>query len=327
MPNALIFGVTGQDGAYLARLLLEKGYVVSGAHRRGRETQTAGLCELGIADALQLLSVDYHNENEMTSLIESVAPDEIYNLAAQSSVAQSFQIPVETSLINGVFVARLLEIVRQKAPQARFFQASSSEIFGAVDNSLLCESTPLRPRNPYGTSKAYAHHLVRNYREAFGLHASCGILFTHESPLRGPQFVSRKVTLAVARIKNGLQDELVLGNTDVSRAWGFAGEYVEAMWRMLQQTHATDFVIATEQVRTLRTWVALAFETVGLEAEKYLRTDAQLLRPNDSFVMRPDSSKAQQMLGWKAQLKAEELVKMMVEADMRRVVESRCEIQ
>ena len=242
MPNALIFGVTGQDGAYLARLLLKKGYTVTGTHQHERQPQIEGLQELGISEQVHLLPMNYDDDVELSRLIETAAPDEIYNLTAQSSVAQSFKSPVETGLINGVFVARLLEILRQKAPQTRFFQASSSEMFGATNDALLSEDTPIQPRNPYGTSKAYAHFIVRNYREAFGLHASCGILFTHESPLRGEQFVSRKITLAATRIKLGLQNELVLGNTDVSRDWGYAGDYVEAMWRMLQQDKPDDYI-------------------------------------------------------------------------------------
>lgn len=319
MPNALIFGVTGQDGAYLARFLLEKGYVVTGVHQQGREAQLEGLRELGIADRVQLSPLDFDNDRELHTLLENTAPDEIYNLAAQSSVAESFRTPVETGLINGIFVARLLEMLRQRATQIRFFQASSSEIFGSHKGELLREETPLRPLNPYGTAKAYAHHLVRNYREAFGLHVNCGILFTHESPLRGPQFVTRKITLAVARIKRGLQTELVLGNTDISRDWGYAGDYVEAMWAMLQQDQPDDYIIATGQLHSLGEWTKLAFQFVGLDADDFIRSDEQFKRPVDSSLMRADPTKARTGLGWTAKMKFEDLVKTMVEADLQRL--------
>ena len=319
MSNAIIFGVTGQDGAYLARLLLQKGYSVTGVHPQNRAPQLEGLKEFGIAEKVKLRPLDFENDSALNKIIEDAAPDEIYNLAAQSSVAQSFKKPVETAVINGIFVTRVLEVMRQKAPQTRFFQASSSEIFGAADDVLLNENTPPRPRNPYGTSKAFAHFMVRNYREAFGLHASCGILFTHESPLRGEQFVSRKITLAAARIKLGLQDELVLGNTDVSRDWGFAGDYVEAMWRMLQQAQPDDFIIASGQVHALQDWVNFAFEFVGLDARNYVRSDDQFRRPVEAFTMRANVSKAKNRLGWTAQMPFEKLVKTMVEADLQRL--------
>lgn len=318
MPSALIFGVTSQDGAYLSRLLLQKGYAVTGTHRQDREPNLQGLIELGIGEQVRLIALDYDDEKSLSRVVEAAAPDEIYNLAAQSSVAESFRAPVLTSRANGLLVAQILETLRQAAPQARFFQASSSEIFGASGDVLLSEETPLRPRNPYGSAKAYAHHLVRNYREAFGCHASSGILFTHESPLRGTQFVTRKVTMAVARIKIGLQSELLLGNTDVQRDWGFAGDYAQAMWLMLQQEQPDDYIIATGHLTALREWVAAAFQCVGLDAEQFVRTDTQLLRPSDTLAMRADPSKAERVLGWKAQVGFEELVQMMVKADLER---------
>ena len=318
MPGALIFGVTSQDGAYLSRLLLEKGYSVVGTHRQGREPNLQGLVELGVNDQVRLLPLDYEDDKAIGRAIKAAAPDEIYNLAAQSSVAESFRTPAATGCANGLLVARLLEIMRQTTPQARFFQASSSEIFGAMGDCSLTEDTPLQPRNPYGSAKAYAHHLVRNYREAFGCHAGCGILFSHESPLRGKQFVTRKMTMAVARIKLGLQSELLLGNTDVQRDWGFAGDYVHAMWLMLQQEKPDDYIVATGQMRALREWIDLAFECVGLQAEQFVRCDDNLLRPAETLVMRANPGKAERVLGWKAQVGFEELIQMMVEADLER---------
>lgn len=318
MPSALIFGVTGQDGAYLSRLLLEKGYAVTGTHRRGHDPNFQGLTELGIKEQVRLLPLDYEDDRALAHVLEEFAPDEIYNLAAQSSVGESFRAPVETARANGLWVAWLLETLRQTTPQTRFFQASSSEIFGARGDVVLTEETAIHPRNPYGSSKAYAHHLVQNYREAFSCHASCGILFTHESPLRGTQFVTRKITMAVARIKLGLQSELLLGNTDVQRDWGFAGDYAGAMWLMLQQEQPDDYILATGQVRSLREWIDLAFRCVGLEAGQFVRYDEQLLRPTETLVMSADAGKAERVLGWKAQVGFEELVRMMVEADLER---------
>ena len=318
MPGALIFGVTSQDGAYLSRLLLEKGYAVTGTHRQGREPNLQGLRELGIHERVNLLALDYDDDNAITRAMEAAAPDEIYNLAAQSSVAESFRVPVVTSRANGLLVARMLETLRQVAPQARFFQASSSEIFGATGDCLLTEETPLAPRNPYGCAKAYAHHLVRNYREAYGIHAGCGILFSHESPLRGTQFVTRKISMAVARIKLGLQSELLLGNTDVQRDWGFAGDYADAMWLMLQQEKPDDYILATGHVHALGEWIELAFECVSLRAAQFVRSETALLRPTDTLVMRANPGKAEHVLGWKAQASFEDLVQMMVEADLKR---------
>jgi GDPmannose 4,6-dehydratase len=319
MPNALIFGITGQDGAYLARFLLDKGYAVTGTHRADMAPQLDGLKELNVLGTVRLMPTNYDDDQLLVAAMEASAPDEIYNLAAQSSVAGSFKAPVETGLVNGIFVGRVLETMRQVAPQARFFQASSSEIFGATDDVLLDENTPMRPRSPYGTAKAYAHHLVRNYRDAFSCHASCGILFTHESPLRGSQFVSRKITLAVARIKLGLQDELLLGNTDVHRDWGYAGDYVDAMWRMLQQDEPGDFIVATGCLHALKEWVHSAFDYAGLDAGQYVRSDAQFMRPIETLAMRADPSKAARVLGWTAQMPFETLVKTMVEADIQRL--------
>lgn len=319
MPNALIFGATGQDGAYLARLLLEKGYAVTGVHPQNRAPQTEGLHYLKIAEQVKLVSFDFESDQQLTEIIEAAAPDEIYNLAAQSSVAESFVKPVETGLVNGIFLVRLLEAIRKVKPDARLFQASSAEIFGAADGQILNEETPLRPSNPYGTAKAYAHHMVRNYREAFGLHAGCGILFTHESPLRGAQFVSRKITLAAARIKLGLQTELVLGNTDVSRDWGYAVDFVESMWLMLQQPQGDDFIIATGHQHSLYEWAEQAFQCAGLRAQDYVRSDEQFKRPVDSLMMRADPSKARRVLGWTAKMSFEKLVEIMVEADLQRL--------
>lgn len=318
MRQALIFGVTGQDGSYLAQLLLNKGYRVVGARPLAATTNLANLAELGIAERVEFSPVDYADSVALTTLFSAVRPDEIYNLAAQSSVARSFEEPVQTGEIDGLFVARILQAMREAAPQARFFQASSGEIFGAQSGTLT-EKAPLQPRNPYGIAKAYAHWMTGNFRQSFNLHASNGVLFNHESPLRGEQFVTRKITMAVARIKHGLQDSLSLGNIDVERDWGYAEEYVEVMWRMLQQDTPDDFIIATGKLRRLRDWLEIAFATVGLKHEDYVQLDASLLRPTETLVMHADPSKAERELGWKAQVSLEELIARMVEADLRRV--------
>jgi GDPmannose 4,6-dehydratase len=318
MRHAVIFGVTGQDGSYLARFLLDKGYRVFGARPTTSPTNSANLAELGIAECVEFIPVDYSDSGAIKALLSAVAPDEIYNLAAQSSVARSFDEPVQTGEIDGLFVTRLLQAIREAAPQARFFQASSSEIFGAQSGTLT-EEAPLQPRNPYGIAKAYAHWMTGSFRQSFAVHASSGILFNHESPLRGPQFVTRKITMAVARIKYGLQDSLTLGNVEVERDWGYAGEYVEAMWRMLQQDAPGDFIIATGKLRRLREWLEIAFAAANLNHEEYVRLDTALLRPTETLAMQADPSKAERELGWRAQVSLEELIARMVEADLRRV--------
>lgn len=316
MPNALIFGITGQDGAYLARLLLDKNYRVFGAHRIG-DCDTTNLRALGAQSGVQLLPFDFA-EGSALDILEIASPDEVYNLAAQSSVAESFKVPVETGQVNGLFVARLLHALRESRPTARFFQASSSEIFGA-QSGVLSEESPLRPCNPYGCAKAYAHSMTTVYREAFGLHAGNGILFNHESPLRAPHFVTRKITLAVAKIKHGQQRELRLGNLEVERDWGFAGDYVQAMWHMLQQPQAGDYIIATGQLRRLRDWVDCAFACAGLDSRDFVSVDAAFLRPTDVVAIAADVSKTASQLDWRAQTEFENLIAMMVEADLRRV--------
>lgn len=319
MPNALIFGVTGQDGAYLSRFLLGKEYRVIGVTRDAGMEQTTGLDTLGVRDQVEMRTVDFGDEVALRRLIYDAAPDEIYNLAAQSSVARSFEAPVETGEINGQFVVRLLQAVRHARPLARLFQASSSEIFDAMPGGLLNENSPLRPRHPYGIAKAYAHQSVGCFRESFGLRAGCGILFNHESPLRGTQFATGKIVQAVARIKFGLQDSLELGNMDSQRDWGFAGDYVEAMWLMLQQEAPGDYVIATGELHSLREFVDKAFAVAGLESAKYVRQDASLLRPVDTPAMRADPSRIAIELDWRARVKFDELVQMMVNAELERV--------
>ena len=321
MPTALIFGITGQDGAYLARLLLDKNYRVFGVHRAGHggPDQLQSLRATGADSHVELLPFDHVGGN-FDEIVALTAPDEVYNLAAQSSVAQSFQMPVVTGQANGLFVAALLAALRDVRPDAKFFQASSAEIFG-VQGGLLSEESPLRPCNPYGCAKAYAHWMTANYRDAFGMHAGNGILFNHESPLRAAHFVTRKITLAVAKIKRGQQRELRLGNLDVERDWGFAGDYVEAMWLMLQQPQAGDFIVATGKLRRLRDWVEAAFVSVGLDSRDFVTTDEAFMRPTDAAAVAADTSKAAQALGWRSRVQFEELVAMMVEADLRRVAD------
>ncbi len=315
MPTALIFGITGQDGAYLARLLLDKNYRVFGVHRAG-DCDAANLHSIG-AESVQLLPFDFVG-GSVEEILGLAAPDEVYNLAAQSSVAASFKVPVETGQVNGLFVARLLQALREVKPDARFFQASSAEIFGA-QSGVLSEESALRPCNPYGCAKAYAHSMTTVYREAFGLHAGNGILFNHESPLRAAHFVTRKITLAVAKIKHGQQRELRLGNLEVERDWGFAGDYVQAMWLMLQQAQPADYIIATGKVRRLRDWVDCAFTSAGLDSREFVTVDPAFVRPTDAGTVSADVSKATSQLDWRAQVQFEALLAMMVEADLRRV--------
>ena len=316
MPTALIFGITGQDGAYLARLLLDKNYRVFGAYRPG-DCDVANLRSTGADADVQLLPFDFIG-GSAEEILSTTAPDEIYNLAAQSSVAVSFKSPVETGGVNGVFVAKLLHALRETRPETRFFQASSAEIFGA-QTGVLSEVSALHPRNPYGCAKAYAHSMTTVYREAFGLHAGNGILFNHESPLRPAHFVTRKITLAVAKIKHGQQRELRLGNLEVERDWGFAGDYVQAMWLMLQQSQADDYIIASGKLRRLRDWVDCAFRCAGLDSHDFVTIDPAFVRPTDAASVAADVGKAASRLNWRAQMEFENLIAMMVEADLRRV--------
>jgi GDPmannose 4,6-dehydratase len=317
--NALITGITGQDGAYLAKLLLDKGYKVFGLHAR-RSTDTLWrLRYLGIADDVTLLDGDLTDLSAQIRAMQTSAADEVYNLGAQSFVATSWQQPVLTANVTGVGALNVLEAIRIVNPKARYYQASTSEMFGLIQESVQSETTPFYPRSPYGVAKLYAHWMTINYRESFNLHASSGILFNHESPLRGIEFVTRKVTDAVARIKQGKQKELRLGNIDAKRDWGFAGDYVEAMWLMLQQETPDDYVVATGRTTTVRDMCRIAFAHVGLNHEDHVVIDPKFYRPAEVEVLLGNPAKAQAKLGWSARTDLEALITMMVDADMARV--------
>lgn len=317
--SALITGITGQDGAYLAQLLLGKGYRVVGlTPRRGSDT----LWRLRELDVLQRIQVAYGDVTDMGSVLAVMArcePDEVYNLAAQSFVGASWDQPIHTTDVNGVGAVNMLEGIRRYHPKARFYQASTSEMFGKAQVPKQNEATRFHPRSPYGVSKLYAHWMTINYRESFGVHASSGILFNHESPLRGIEFVTRKVTDGVARIKLGLADRIQLGNLDASRDWGYAADYVEAMWLMLQQSEPDDYVIATGVTTTIRDMCRLAFTQVGLDWQAHVTVDPGLFRPAEVDFLQGDASKAHERLGWRPTTNLSELMRMMVDADMRRL--------
>jgi GDPmannose 4,6-dehydratase len=317
VARALITGITGQDGSYLAELLLDKGYEVWGVVRRA-STESYERIE-HLRDRLRFVQADLLDQPSLTAALQAAEPDEVYNLAAQSFVPTSWTQPVLTAEFTAVGVTRLLEAIRQVDPSIRFYQASSSEMYGRVLETPQSETTPFYPRSPYGVAKAYGHYITVNYRESYDLFACSGILFNHESPRRGLEFVTRKVTDGVARIKLGLADELVLGNLDARRDWGFAGDYVDAMWRMLQQDVADDYVVATGETNTVERLVALAFEHAGLDRDEHVRTDPSLIRPAevDLLVGRPD--KARERLGWEPTVDFEGLVRMMVDADLERL--------
>ncbi len=317
--NALITGITGQDGAYLAKLLLDKGYKVFGLHAR-RSTDTLWrLRYLGISDDVTLLDGDLTDLSAQIRAMQTSAADEVYNLGAQSFVATSWQQPVLTANVTGVGALNVLEAIRIVNPKARYYQASTSEMFGLIQEAMQSETTPFYPRSPYGVAKLYAHWMTINYRESFNLHASSGILFNHESPLRGIEFVTRKVTDAVARIKLGKQKELRLGNIDAKRDWGFAGDYVEAMWLMLQQDTPDDYVVATGRTTTVRDMCRIAFAHVGLNHDDHVVIDPKFYRPAEVEVLLGNPAKAKAKLGWSARTDLETLITMMVDADMARV--------
>ncbi len=316
--TALITGITGQDGAYLAELLLGRGYRVVGAFRRASTVNTARLDALGITKSVELVPFDLTDHGNMRRVIDAVAPEEVYNLAAQSFVGVSFEQPVTTGEITGVGAVRLLEAIREANPEIRFYQASTSEMFGKARETPQSETTPFHPRSPYAASKLYAHWTTVNYREAYGMHASSGILFNHESQLRGAEFVTRKISLAAARIKYGLQKELKLGNLDARRDWGYAREYVEAMWLMLQQPEPGDYVVATGETHSVREFVEVTFEVAGLDWERYVVIDPTFLRPAEVDLLMGDPTKAKENLGWEPRTTFGELVALMVEADLRR---------
>jgi len=320
MPTALITGVTGQDGAYLSQLLLEKGYRVVGLLRRSASSDVIGerLRWLGILDKIELHDGNLSDLSSLIRAMEAIRPEEVYNLAAQSFVAASWQQPLLTGAVTGLGAANMLEAVRIAAPAARFYQASSSEMFGLIQEPRQSERTPFYPRSPYAAAKLYAHWMTVNYRESFGLHASSGILFNHESPLRGIEFVTRKVTDGVARIKLGLADTLSLGNLDAKRDWGHARDYVRAMWLMLQQDKADDYVIATGETHSIRALCELAFGHAGLHWQDHVRVAEGLKRPAEVDVLLGDASKARERLGWVAEIALPALVAEMVEADLAR---------
>jgi GDPmannose 4,6-dehydratase len=315
--TALITGITGQDGSYLAELLLEQGYRVVGAVRRASTTNYWRIEHL--LDRIALKQADLLDQLSLIRVIDDVKPDEVYNLAAMSFVPASWDQPLLTGEFNAQGVTRVLEAVRQVNPRIRLYQASSSEMYGKVREVPQTELTPFYPRSPYGVSKVYAHYITVNYRESYDLFAVSGILFNHESPRRGLEFVTRKVTDGVARIKLGVADALSLGNLDAKRDWGFAGDYVRAMWLMLQQDRADDYVIATGESHSVRELVEVAFDHVGLDWQKYVRLDPRFLRPAEVDHLIGDSSKGQKALGWKPEVDFAGLVKMMVDADMARI--------
>jgi GDPmannose 4,6-dehydratase len=317
--SALITGITGQDGAYLAKLLLGKGYRVFGVLARRSSDTRWRLRHLGIADDVTLIDGDLVDMTSILRALEISAADELYNLGAQSFVATSWRQPLLTAGVTGIGALHALEAIRIHDSKVRFYQASTSEMFGLIQAEWQDESTPFYPRSPYGVAKLFAHWSTVNYRESFGLHASSGILFNHESPLRGIEFVTRKVTDGVARIKLGKASELRLGNIDAKRDWGFAGDYVEAMWLMLQQERPDDYVIATGVTTTVRDMCRIAFEHVGLDATKHVVVDPQFLRPAEVDVLRGNPAKARERLGWSTKTSLHELIAMMVDADLKRV--------
>jgi GDPmannose 4,6-dehydratase len=317
MPTALITGITGQDGSYLAELLLGKGYQVVGMVRRS-STETMERLE-HIQDDLLITQGDLHDQSSMVAMIEEFKPDEVYNLAAQSFVPTSWNQPLLTGEVTGLGVTRLLEAIRLVNSKIKFYQASSSEMFGKVVEVPQKESTPLYPRSPYGVAKVYGHWITINYRESFDMFATSGILFNHESPRRGLEFVTRKISHMVARIKLGQAKELRLGNLESQRDWGFAGDYVEAMWMMLQHTHADNFVIGTGKTHSVREFCELAFGHVGLNYEDYVVQDPRFYRPAEVDLLISDPTKASKELGWTAKTSFKELVEMMVEADLQKL--------
>ena len=320
MPTALITGVTGQDGAYLAQLLLGKGYRVVGLLRRSASSDVIGerLRWLGILDHVEMVDGNLIDISSLIRVLRDVQPDEVYNLAAQSFVAASWQQPLLTGSVTALGAGNVLEAVRLMRPEAKFYQASSSEMFGLIQEPRQSERTPFYPRSPYGVAKLYAHWMTVNYRESFGLHASSGILFNHESPLRGIEFVTRKVTDGVARIKLGLADHLSLGNLDAKRDWGHARDYVRAMHLMLQQEKPDDYVIATGLTHSIRELCQIAFSHVGLNYEDKVRVDPRYMRPAEVEVLLGDASKAKQSFGWSPAVSLDEMVVEMVEADLAR---------
>ncbi len=317
MPRALITGITGQDGSYLAEFLLEKGYEVVGVVRR---TSHDSYERIGhFLDRITVTPADLLDQHSLTSVIRDVTPDEIYNLAAQSFVPTSWSQPVLTGEFTALGVTRILEAIRLAHPEARFYQASSSEMFGNAVETPQRERTPFYPRSPYGVAKVYGHWITVNYRESYGLYAVSGILFNHESPRRGLEFVTRRISDGVARVKLGLVQDLTLGNLDARRDWGYAGDYVDAMWRMLQQDAAEDYVVGTGETHSVREFVQLAFAHVGLDWEQYVKVDPALLRPAEVEILQADPTKVREQLGWRPVVDFKSLIAMMVDSDLERL--------
>lgn len=333
--TALVTGISGQDGAYLARLLIDKGYKVYGTYRRSSTPNFWRLEELGIKDRVNLICMELTDETNIQNVVRETKPDEFYNLAAQSFVQTSFTQPIYTGEVNGLSVAKILESLRAFSPETRFYQASTSELFGKVQTTPQNEKTPFYPRSPYGVAKLYAHWMTNNFREAYNLFACAGILFNHESPLRGPEFVTRKVTMGFANMKAGKGAALELGNLDAKRDWGFAGDYVKGMWLMLQQEKPDEFVLATGVTTTIRRFVELAAQAVGMDLEwqgegvkeigvdkktgkTCVRVNPQFFRPAEVELLLGDASKAKEKLGWQPETNLEALVRMMIEFDLKR---------
>ncbi|MBF0478511.1 MAG: GDP-mannose 4,6-dehydratase [Candidatus Omnitrophica bacterium] len=322
--KALITGITGQDGSYLGEFLLDKGYEVYGLIRRASTFNTVRIDHLyqdphEKAVRLRLIYGDLNDASSLNQIIKTVKPDEIYNLAAQSHVRVSFDIPEYTGEITGLGTTRLLEAIRETGIKTKFYQASSSEMFGNASKKAQNENTPFYPRSPYAAAKVYSYWMTVNYREAYKMFACNGILFNHESPRRGETFVTRKITIALAKIKHGIQDKLFLGNLDAKRDWGFAGDYVEAMWKMLQQNKPDDYVIATGETHSVKEFLEEAFSCAGLNWKKHVEIDPRYFRPTEVDFLLGDASKANKILKWKPKVNFKQLVKMMVDADMQKV--------
>lgn len=315
--RALITGITGQDGSYLAELLLDKGYDVFGLIRRSSSPNLDRI--LHIKDRLNFISGDLLDLNSLITAVRQCRPDEVYNLAAQSFAGASWEQPIFTGEVTALGVTRMLDAIRVVCPEARFYQASSSEMFGKANQSLQNEQTPFYPRSPYAVAKVYAHHITVNYRESYGLHATSGILYNHESPRRGLEFVTHKVTDSAVRIKCGVLNELHMGNLDARRDWGYAGDYVQAMWMMLQQEQADDYVIGSGETHTIRELLDVAFDAVGLSWKDYVVIDQKFMRPVESMMLMGDYSKASRVLGWSPTVHFEDMIERMVKADMDRL--------
>lgn len=317
MKNALITGITGQDGSYLAELLLEKGYKVYGLKRRTSDLNYGNVSHL--INDIEFIYADMTDIPSLITAVKKSQPDEVYNLAAQSFVQTSWEQPILTGEVDGMGVTNILEALKMVKPEAHFYQASTSEMFGKVQAIPQCETTPFYPRSPYGVAKLYAHWITTNYRESYDMFACSGILFNHESPRRGLEFVTRKVSMAVARIKNGLQKDLFLGNLDSKRDWGFAGDYVKAMWLMLQQETPDDYVIATGETHTIREMCEVAFNYAGLNYEDFVKIDPRFFRPAEVEILLGDPTKAKKALGWELSVSFKQLIEMMVQSDLDKI--------